>query len=54
MRVPTDSRKPRGRRTEPVGGAEAVATVWLLFYALALGVAISTPLVSRAIELAAR
>lgn len=54
MRVLTDSRKSRSRRSEPTGGAEAVATVWLVFYALALGIAISTPVVSRAIEFAAR
>jgi len=49
-----DSRKPRRKRTEQPHGAEAaVATVWLVFYALALGVAISTPLLTRAIEVAA-
>ena len=32
----------------------AVATIWLVFYALALGVAFSSPFVYAAMELAAR
>jgi hypothetical protein len=36
-------------RVEPSG----VATLWLVFYMLALGVVISSPLISRAIEFAA-
>ena len=32
----------------------AVATIWLVFYVLALGVAFSSPFVYAAIELAAR
>ena len=32
----------------------AVATIWLVFYVLAVGVAIASPLVARAIETAAR
>jgi len=31
-----------------------VATVWLVFYVLAIGVAISSPAITRAIDLAAR
>jgi hypothetical protein len=55
MRALTDSRKHRRKRTEQRNSAEAaVATLWLLFYSIALGVAISTPLVSRAIEIATR
>ena len=32
----------------------AVATIWLVFYMLALGIAISSPIVSAAIDVAAR
>ena len=32
----------------------AVATIWLVFYAMALGVAFSSPFVYAAMELAAR
>ena len=32
----------------------AVATIWLVFYVLAVGVAIGSPWVARAIETAAR
>lgn len=32
----------------------AVATIWLVFYALALGVAFSSPFVYAAMEIAAR
>jgi len=35
-------------------GDSAVATIWLVFYALALGVAFSSPFVYAAMELAAR
>jgi hypothetical protein len=35
-------------------GETAVATVWLIFYALAIGVTLMSLLVSSAIELAAR
>jgi len=30
-----------------------IATLWLVFYVIALGVAISSPMISRAIEFAA-
>lgn len=36
------------------GGESAVATVWLAFYGLALGIAVASPILSRAIEFAAR
>lgn len=46
---------PLGQSPEKHNHAEtAVATIWLVFYALALGVAISSPFVYGAIELAAR
>ena len=35
-------------------GENAVATIWLVFYVLLLGAAIASPLISDAIELAAR
>lgn len=55
MRRSIHSRKVRRGRPEFYNHAEAaVATVWLLFYALALGAAGLSLLVSRAIELAAR
>lgn len=36
------------------GGETAVATVWLAFYVLAIAIAVTSPILSRAIELAAR
>jgi hypothetical protein len=39
----------RNNRTDTV-----VATVWLVFYVLAIGVAISSPAITRVIDLAAR
>jgi hypothetical protein len=39
--------------TERSNDAESIATLWLVFYMLALGVAISSPFISRAIEFAA-
>lgn len=42
------------RSTEPAVTAEpGIATVWLIFYVVALGIAISSPLISAAIEFAA-
>jgi len=35
-------------------GDVAVAAVWLVFYVLAIALAISSPVISRAIEFAAR
>jgi hypothetical protein len=39
--------------TERSADAETIATLWLVFYMLAIGVAISSPFISRAIEFAA-
>jgi len=39
--------------TERSADAETIATLWLVFYMLAIGVAISSPSISRAIEFAA-
>jgi len=36
------------------GGEAAVATAWVVFYLLALATAVSLPILSRAIEFAAR
>jgi hypothetical protein len=49
----------RARRTADQREGEnradsAVATIWLVFYVLALGVAITSPFVQDAISLAAR
>ena len=46
-------RRPRDQQNYS-GGETAVATVWLAFYVLAIGIAVTSPILSRAIELAAR
>jgi hypothetical protein len=55
--VPTDigagQKSSHWQGTERSNDAESIATRWLVFYMLALGVAISSPLISRAIEVAA-
>jgi len=43
----------RGKQGSNSCTESGIATLWLVFYALALGVAISSPLISRAIEFAA-
>jgi hypothetical protein len=54
MRTSADFRKTQRRRAELRNHSEAaVATLWLVFYVLGLAVAISSPIISRAIELAA-
>jgi hypothetical protein len=54
MRTSADFRKTQRRREELRNHSEAaVATIWLVFYVLGLAVAVSSPIVSRAIELAA-
>lgn len=54
MRTSADSRKMQRRREELRSHSEAaVATIWLVFYVLGLAVAVSSPIVSRAIEFAA-
>ena len=43
------------RSTDSCGPPEsAIAAIWLVFYGLALGAAIASPLVSGALELASR
>jgi hypothetical protein len=39
--------------TERTNDAESIGTLWFIFYMLALGAAISSPLISRAIKFAA-
>lgn len=54
MRTSIDFRKMQRRRAELHRHSEAaVATIWLVFYVLGLAVVVSSPIVSRAIELAA-
>jgi hypothetical protein len=54
MKTSADFRKTRRRRAESDGYSEAaVATIWLVFYALGVVIAASSPIVSRAFELAA-
>ena len=57
MRGLTDTdRNPARRRTpEKYHRSDAaVATIWLFFYVLAIGVSVTSPLLSRAIDFAAR
>jgi hypothetical protein len=54
MRPSVDFRKSQRRQAELRSRSEAaVATIWLVFYVLGLAVVVSSPIVSRAIELAA-
>ena len=54
MHTSDDFRKTQRRRAELHSRSEAaVAAIWLVFYVLGLAVAVSSPIVSRAIELAA-
>ena len=54
MRISADFRKTQRRQAESRSHSEAVvATIWLVFYVLGLAVAISSPIISRARELAA-
>jgi hypothetical protein len=54
MRISADFRKTQRRRAELRSQSEAaVATIWLVFYVLGLVVAVSSPIVSRALEFAA-
>jgi len=56
MPVSSKSVRPTQKRHDPDNQHRdgMVATVWLVFYALAIGVAISSPLVSHALEIAFR
>jgi len=55
--MPTHIRNSRSASprlgTEGSNAESGIATLWLVFYVIALGVAISSPLISRAIEFAA-
>ena len=55
--MPTHIRSGRDasprQRAESSHAESGIATLWLVFYVVALGVAISSPLISRAIEFAA-
>ncbi|MGB9409691.1 MAG: hypothetical protein WCB26_00495 [Pseudolabrys sp.] len=52
--IGTAQRSSHRQRVEDSNRAESgLATLWLVFYAVALGVAISSPLISRAIEFTA-
>ncbi|MFY9686766.1 MAG: hypothetical protein WAJ88_13290 [Pseudolabrys sp.] len=54
MRTSADFRKIQRRREELRRHSEAaVATIWLVFSVLGLAVAVSSPIISGAIELAA-
>ena len=57
MRPRTQVDRQNRRRRRPEGDSRTdtvVATVWLVFYVLAIVVAISSPAITRAIDLAAR
>ncbi|MGA7081762.1 MAG: hypothetical protein WB005_01125 [Pseudolabrys sp.] len=52
--IGTAQRSSHRQRAEDSNRAESgIATLWLVFYAVALGVAISSPLISRTIEFTA-
>jgi len=54
MRTSVDFRKRQRRRADLRRHSEAaVATIWLVFYVLGIVVVVSSPILSRAIELAA-
>jgi hypothetical protein len=54
MRTSFDFRKRQRRRADLHRNSEAaVATIWLVFYVLGIVVVVSSPILSRAIELAA-
>ncbi|HTM74057.1 MAG TPA: hypothetical protein VL198_12580 [Pseudolabrys sp.] len=53
MHTSADFRKTQRREDLRRHSEAAVATIWLVFYVLGLTVAISSPIISRAIELAA-
>jgi hypothetical protein len=55
MRTSVDFRKRQRRRAELHRHSEAaVANIWLVFYVLGIVVAVSSPFVSRALDIAAR
>jgi hypothetical protein len=55
MRTPINRRPSRRQRNEIGNRSEtAVATIWLAFYVIALGVAIASPFISHAVEVSTR
>jgi hypothetical protein len=54
MEATMRERRTAGQRESESRADSAVATIWLVFYALALGVAITSPFIPDAISLAAR
>jgi hypothetical protein len=54
MEATMRTRKNAGRRESENRADSAVATLWLIFYVLALGVAITSPFVSDMTTFAAR
>jgi len=55
MRTSVDFRKRQRRRADLRRHSEAaVATIWLVFYVVGIAVVLSTPIISRALEVAAR
>lgn len=54
-RTHADRPRPRRRSAESDNRTDTVvATVWLVFYVLAVGVAITSPAITHAIDLASR
>ena len=50
----TDQAIPQRHSAESASAADSgIAAVWLIFYLVALGIALSSPLISAAIEFAA-
>jgi hypothetical protein len=54
MRPIKTENEPRRRPENSNRGESAVATIWLVFYALLLVAAVASPLISEAMQLAAR
>jgi hypothetical protein len=52
-RISAGQKSSHRRDTEGFNRESGIATLWLVFYVLVLGVAISSPLISNAIEFAA-
>ncbi len=52
--IATDQAIPQRHSAESAGAADSgIAAVWLIFYLVALGIALSSPLMAAAIEFAA-
>jgi len=52
--IATDQAIPQRHSAEIASAADSgIAAVWLIFYLVALGIALSSPLISAAIEFAA-